>query len=144
MGALESLSKQAAKGKKRFFDMRWWSNEGEKWSARAIWNKEYPKQMRKILTGSISKRFTDLGIDGGTAKLWENILLDNQGNTAPAFKAIRKQLTDRYARTLSVSGFSKTLRLAHFAFVGQLDQRMLAHGIPSKRTLRVTQLMPGH
>jgi hypothetical protein len=61
-------AKQAG-GNARYFDMRYWSGEVfEKWGGEIIFRDQYPKNVKKALTGTTRRVFEDMNIDKATAR----------------------------------------------------------------------------
>jgi hypothetical protein len=97
----------AKKGLRRFLDMRWWSGEAEKLAGRTIFGHQYPREMRKMLDGNLSKQFRSLGVDRKTAQRWNDILIANRGDYKAAFNQIRQETTTGVYKNLGRSGFSR-------------------------------------
>ena len=103
--------KWEGKGRKRFLDMRWWSGEVlEKGSGRAIFGSEFPKEMRRILKGNLTKQFTSMGMDNSTAKYMERVIVESNGQLDLARKTIVKTVSDGFFQNVGLDSFTPAMQ----------------------------------
>lgn len=84
------------------WDMRFWSNEAEKFGGRVIFGHMYPKEVKKMLQGNLSKQFMKLGADKQTARMFEEAIISNQGNITKARKYVEDIVSNGFWRDASL------------------------------------------
>jgi len=115
LGALTQYQ-DVAKGKKRFLDFKWWSNEAEKLGGRVIFGKVYPEFMKNAMAGPMKRQFVKMGVSPADAKHWQNLIIKYKGDVRGAAKQIAKEAEQGFRRTLAVSGFTPELQKTIDAF----------------------------
>jgi hypothetical protein len=91
-------------------DARWHSSNAERWAGVNIFGDQYPKMMKKQLRGNLKRQYMSMGLDKQTAQLFEDSILQFNGNLGKATEHVEKIVADGFWRDATLRNLSPDLQ----------------------------------
>ena len=91
-------------------DMRWVASQFEIHGGINIFGHQYPKEMKRMLTGNLKRQYMTMGLDKQTAQMFEDAIMNSNGSLKNATSYIEKVAADGFWRDASIRNLSPSLQ----------------------------------